>query len=74
MTKRAGLRARQTTVQSALDAAGMVDAEKGERIAIGARVDVSIHDALREIAFRDRVSINSLIIEGLEYVIDKRRP
>ncbi|MBB55599.1 MAG: hypothetical protein CMM42_00030 [Rhodospirillaceae bacterium] len=45
-----------------------------DRVAIGARLDVSIHDALREISFRDRISINALIIEGLEYVISKRKP
>ena len=72
--KRASLRARQSTVQSALDAAGVMNDASGDRVAIGARVDVSIHDALREISFRDRISINALIIEGLEYVISKRKP
>lgn len=32
-----------------------------------------VHDALREIAFHERVKVNELIVEGIDQVLAKRR-
>lgn len=33
----------------------------------------AVHDALREIAFHERVKVNELIVEGIDQVLAKRR-
>lgn len=78
MAKRSGLLARSGSIQAAIVAAkGKNAAEntdtaharsaspRGRTIGLTLRLDETTHDRLRRIAFEKRVSIHSLLLEGV---------
>lgn len=86
MAKRTGLKARTSSIQAAIVAAGAAGtAEKKNaptgRIApetanekpvgLSVRLTAETHEVLRRIAFERRVSIHSLLLEGVDFVIRK---
>lgn len=84
MTKRTSLKARNASVQAAMVAAKGNDepAKKsttaakgkpvgGKPVGLSIRLAPDTHDALRKIAFERRVSIHSLFLEGVNFVVEK---
>lgn len=84
MSKRTSLKARSSSIEAAMTAAHSVDQSRGKRAAAGkagvhsgglvglsVRLTPKTHDDLRKIAFDRRVSIHSLLLEGVEFVIRK---
>jgi predicted DNA-binding ribbon-helix-helix protein len=83
VSKRVGLKARSSSIQAAITASKgeapsnkqAVEAKgkvsKGKPIGLSVRLEPEMHDQLRKIAFEKRVSIHSLILEGLEVVLRK---
>jgi len=83
-SKRAGFEARNSSVQAALAAAQGAASGKGKSAATGkgapleravgltVRLDSSTHEQLRSIAFKKRVSIHSLLLEGVDLVLRKQ--
>ena len=83
-----GLRARSSSVQAALTAQGTGEKaaeippapaplppavkEKAKPVGLSVRLDHDTHEALRRIAFEERVSIHSLLMEGVELVLKRR--
>jgi hypothetical protein len=43
-------------------------------IGVGIRMPKSMHEELRLIAFRGRVSLNSLLVEGAQRTIEEKSP
>jgi hypothetical protein len=83
MAKRSGLSARSGAIQAAIVAAkGEAAADSknaakakstqslGKTVGLTVRLDQRTHDRLRKIAFDERVSIHSLLLEGLESVFE----
>ena len=83
-SKRVGLKARSGAIQAAIAASkgevapavktraeGRKAAAKGKPIGLSVRLEPEMHDRLRRVAFEKRVSIHSLILEGLEVVLRK---
>lgn len=79
--KRPGLMARSATVQAAMVAAKEPEApataspppRKGGIVGLTVRLDPAIHDELRRIAFDERVSIHSLLLESIDLLLKNRR-
>lgn len=78
-TKNPGLGGRQGTVAAALAARGQSspDPATAEVVALSVRLPKGTHDALRRIVFEqgnqgNKVSIHSLILEGIAKVLDER--
>jgi len=84
MTKRTSLKARSASVQAAIMAAGENDkpsaksaatakqsTKNSKPIGLTVRLSNDEHEAIRKIAFNRRVSIHSLIMEGVNFVIKK---
>lgn len=85
MAKRSGLSARSGSIQAAIVAAkGEAAAENknaakaksvrqpvGKTVGLTVRLDQRTHDRLRKIAFDERVSIHSLLLEGVEAALAK---
>jgi len=80
--KRPGLMARSATVAAAMVAAKEPPApatvaatapKKGDIIGLTVRLDPAIHDELRRIAFDERVSLHSLLLEGIDLLLKNRR-
>ena len=46
--------------------------EKAKPVGLSVRLDHDTHEALRRIAFDERVSIHSLLMEGVDLVLKKR--
>ena len=46
--------------------------EKAKPVGLSVRLDHDTHEALRRIAFDERVSIHSLLMEGVDVVLKKR--
>jgi hypothetical protein len=72
--KNPGLSARHESVGAALAASGAVTpqpatAEGGGIVPISVRLPRQVHESLRQIAFDRRVSIHSLILDGIGRVI-----
>ena len=82
-----GLRARSSSVQAALTAQSTgekppelpppppalpIVAEKAKPVGLSVRLDHDTHEALRRIAFDERVSIHYLLMEGVDLVLKKR--
>ena len=44
------------------------EADKKKLVVLSIRLNPTVHDALRRIAFDRRVSIHSLLLEGVEHV------
>jgi hypothetical protein len=85
MTKRPGLAARSSSIAAAMTAASataMEEApapapvaaviEKVKPIGLTLRLEPPLHDQLRKIAFDERTSIHSLLLEAVEHVIKTR--
>lgn len=78
-TKRASLGSRGNLVQSALSETKSpasspeadVSTPKEKPIGIGIRMTPSQHEELRRISYETRLSLNSLLLEGVEHVIKK---
>lgn len=84
MSKRVPLGARNRTLQAALEVgegkgpAGKqkrsgekLGAKSGPFVGLSIRLSPEAHDALRKIAFEKRVSIHSLFLEGVDFVVKK---
>lgn len=84
MAKRSGLLARSGSIQAAIVAAkGDAAAEnndalnaragqkRGRTVGLTVRLDEPTHERLRRIAFEKRVSIHSLLLEGVKAAITK---
>jgi hypothetical protein len=83
MAKRSGLLARSGSIQAAIIAAkGKAAAEnndtlnakseqRGKKVGLTLRLDERTHDRLRKIAFEERVSIHSLLLEGVETALGR---
>ena len=83
-----GLRARSSSVQAALTAQStgekppelppapvsppLAVKEKAKPVGLSVRLDNETHETLRRIAFDERVSIHSLLMEGVDLVLRKR--
>lgn len=83
MAKRSGLSARSGSIQAAIVAAkGEGAAENRDSlrpkpetlrpIGLTVRLDQRTHDRLRKVAFDERCSIHSLLLEGIEAALAKR--
>jgi len=42
-------------------------------VQVTARIPIDLHERLRRYTFEERVSLNSLILEGLEAVLKRKR-
>lgn len=42
-------------------------------VAVGIRMPSHVHEDLRELAWRERVSLNSLLVEGAQKVVNDRK-
>ena len=86
MAKRSGLSARSGSIQAAIIAAkgrgpakseeapnGRSARERDKTVGLTVRLDQPTHDRLRKIAFDERVSIHSLLLEGIEATLAKRK-
>jgi hypothetical protein len=84
MAKRSGLSTRSGSIQAAIVAAkgeaavGDKNAVKaksaqllGRTIGLTVRLDQRTHDRLRKVAFDERVSIHSLLLEGVEAALKR---
>lgn len=84
MSKRSGLSARSGSIQAAIVAANegsrakrkgvqaaSPEAPLGRTVGLTVRLDQHTHDRLRRIAFEERVSIHSLLLEGVEAALAK---
>jgi hypothetical protein len=84
MAKRSGLSARSGAIQAAIVAAkgegpvGQKNAAKrksasllSKTVGLTIRLDQRTHDKLRKLAFDERVSIQSLLLEGVEATLEK---
>lgn len=84
MAKRSGLSARSGSIQAAIIAAKGDQAAEGKNAAKGnsvrpaartvgltVRLDERTHDRLRKVAFDERVSIHSLLLEGIQAALAK---
>jgi hypothetical protein len=81
--KRTGLAARSSTIQAAMAASpdqapsanGHAQEQStpppGGKIGLSVRLNPRQHDALRRISYDERVSIHTLLLEGVESVIGK---
>lgn len=67
-SKKTGLRARLVKAAAAASSGGGKGKEPaaGGTVGLTTRIPTELHERLREYAFKNRVSINSLILEGLE--------
>jgi hypothetical protein len=87
MKKRTGLSARNGSIQAAIVAAkgeaastkgnalnGKAAKERGRPVGLTVRLDQLTHDRLRKIAFENRVSIHSLLLEGVEVALKRHEP
>ena len=87
MAKRSGLLARSGSIQAAIVAAkggaaaenrDALDAKsgapKGKTIGLTVRLDQRTHDRLRKVAFDERCSIHSLLLEGIEAALKRHEP
>jgi len=73
MVKRAGLQARSASVKAAMEAGRDKDPPKGKPVLQTVRLDPERHELLRTIAFHERVSMHSLLIEGVDMVLAKHK-
>lgn len=84
MTKRSSLTARNSSIQAAMVAASGQEtaplksrskeaskASEAKAVGLSVRLTADTHEALRRIAFDRRVSIHSLLLEGVDFVIQK---
>lgn len=81
MTKRAGLSARTRTLQAALTVSSPETPAVGEApakppapdkpVVTSVRLSSAMHERLRRIAFERRVSLHTLLIEGVETVLSR---
>lgn len=83
-SKRAGFEARNGAVKAAIAAAQGVGSIKGKSAAtnkggplaravgLTVRLDSATHEQLRSIAFKKRVSIHSLLLEGVDFILRKQ--
>lgn len=84
MAKRSGLSARSGSIQAAIVAAkgegaaerknavkGKSVRSEGKTVGLTVRLDERTHDRLRKVAFDERVSIHSLLLEGIEAALAK---
>lgn len=80
MTKRTGLEARSSAITAAITAGthpkgkNATAAQEGRSVGLTVRLQPKIHDQLRKLAFDRRVSIHSLILEGVDFIIRKHNP
>lgn len=86
--KRSSLTARNSSIQAAMVAAGggqdkpvrkaapkpSSEPTHTKAVGLSVRLTPDLHDALRRIAFERRVSIHSLLLEGVNFVIQKHQP
>ncbi len=87
MTRKVGLNARSASIQAAIQAgkgnttpagsarpgADTAAKSRGKAVALSVRLDGETHEALRLIAFEKRVSIHSLLMDGVKEVIRKSK-
>ena len=79
MAKKPGLNARSNSVQAAIDAGGTIEHQETapggtvKLIGLSMRLDADRHEALRLIAFQERCSLHSLLLEGVDRIIKNRR-
>jgi hypothetical protein len=73
MAKNPGLSARKKSVQAAMSVAGqeVPATETGKRVALSIRLSEDMYEALRTLAFNERRSQHSLLLEGVEMVLAK---
>lgn len=83
MSKRSSLAARNSSIQAAMVAAGgseisatkkalpPKDTSSTKIVGLTVRLPVETHELLRQIAFTQRVSIHSLLMEGVDFVVRK---
>jgi hypothetical protein len=73
--KNPGLGARRGSIDAALavsTASSEASPPEEKPVAISIRFPKPIHDELRRIAYEQRVSIHSLILAGVQHVIEER--
>lgn len=79
MSKRVGLAARKSSISAALtaseaaggDAPAKTKPVKQKPVTLSIRLDPDTHEQLRKLAFERRVSIHSLLLEGVAMVLTK---
>ncbi len=73
--KKAGLRARSASVKAAMSVAQADEAlpSAGKTVSTTVRLDAARHDQLRTLAFNDRRSMHSLLVEGVDLVLAKHK-
>ena len=73
MVKKAGLRARSASVQAAMSVAqpDETSSAPAKTVATTVRLDADRHEQLRTLAFHDRRSMHSLLVEGVDLVLAK---
>ena len=71
MAKKPGLRARAKSVQAAMVVAEETDTETGKRVMQSLRMPEDMYEAVRTLAFEQRRSQHSIMLEGVELVLKK---
>lgn len=84
MVKRSGLLARSGSIRAAIVAAKGEDKaenddalnartgqQRGKTVGLTLRLDERTHDRLRKIAFENRVSIHSLLLDGVQAALKR---
>ena len=71
MAKKPGLRARAKSVQAAMVVAEETDTETGKRVMQSLRMPGDRNEALATLAFKQRRSQHSILLEGVELVLKK---
>ncbi len=71
MAKKPGLRARAKSVQAAMVVAEETDTETGKRVMQSLRMPEDMYEAVRTLAFEQRRSQHSVLLEGVELVLAK---
>ena len=69
MSKRTSLTARSKSVAAAITAAA--DGVEGRVVGLTVRLNADKHEKLRRIAFEKRISIHSLLLKGVDLVLER---
>ncbi len=71
MAKKAGLRARAKSVQAAMTVAKEDVPDSGKKITLTVRLPEATYEAVRQLAFEQRRSQHSVLLEGVDMALAK---
>ena len=71
MAKKAGLRARAKSVQAAMTVAKDDAPDSGRKVTLTVRLPEATYEAVRHLAFEQRRSQHSILLEGVDMALAK---